>query len=146
MNRYVIKDQEKYNSGEVVQAFDTKSFTMLQVQKDTNGKMCQVIGKQQAYTQVHLCFTGASVLNLSSENTQELVKTGKLACIEYRSSGALDNNGKIMPLKDQIEKGLARKIEVVAWLKDGFNVGATTEDAYEIHINADSSNKLVPLE
>lgn len=144
--RYVIKDTQAYENGQVVQAFDTKSFSMLQVQKDKNGKMCQVISNLKPYTQVHMCFSGADVLNISSEATREAVKTGMYEGDHFSSSGAKDNNGNVLTLAEQIKRGVARKTHVLIKIKDGATIGSTNEWDYDRLVISDNCNKLVPLE
>lgn len=146
MSRYVIKDTQAYDKGQVVQAFDTKSFTMLQVQKDKDGKLCQVISNLKPYTQVHMCFSGADVLNISSEATRIAVKEGLYEGDHFSSSGAKDTNGNVMTLQDQIKKGVARKTHVLIRVKDMSLLGSTKEMDYDMLIISDSCNQLVPLE
>ena len=138
-------DLPKYERGEIALAINTNTGERLQVQKNKDGVMCQVISNLKPYTELHMCFSGANVLNASSEETREAVRTGIYEGDHFSSSGARNEKGEPLSLAEQIKKGVARKTHILIKIKDMAKVGSTNEEDYDRLVVSDSCNELRPL-
>ena len=99
------------------------------------GVPCMVISTLKAYTGVKLYDNNASELNLTEQETKELI--AKHTLIVYRSSGATDEHGDTLTRAEQIKRGVARSIEL------GYD--AEQNKAYIIKDNSASYGEQVEL-
>lgn len=121
----ISKEQhEQLLKGGVAVAIDMSNLSKVKVAM-YNGVPCAVIATQKAYTGVKLYDSNSSDLNLTQEETKELIAKHELTV--YRSSGAVDEHGETLTRAEQIKRGVARKI-VVAYIKEE-NRAIIKEDA-----------------
>lgn len=74
------------------------------------GVPCMVISTLKAYSGVKLYDNSSSELNLTEQETKDLI--AKKSLIVYRSSGATDEHGETLTRAEQIKRGVARAIEL----------------------------------
>ena len=99
------------------------------------GVPCMVISTLKAYSGVKLYDNSSSELNLTEQETKELI--AKHTLVVYRSSGATDEHGDTLTRAEQIKRGVARAIEL------GYD--AETQKAYIIKDNSASYGERVEL-
>lgn len=107
----ISKEQsEIISKGGVALAVDMSTLSKVRVAL-VDGKPCKVITTQRAYTGVKLYDSNNTDLNLTQEETKELLDKHEI--VVYRSSGAVDEKGETLTRAEQIKRGVARKIKVV---------------------------------
>ena len=100
-----------------------------------DGVPCMVISTLKAYSGVKLYDNSSSELNLTEQETKDLIKNHEL--IVYRSSGATDEHGETLTRAEQIKRGVARAIQL------GYD--AEQNKAYIIKDNSASYGEEVEL-
>ena len=103
------ENQDIINNGGVALAVNMQDLSRVKVAL-VGGVPCMVISTQKAYTGVKLYDNNASELNLTEQETKELI--AKHTLVVYRSSGATDEHGETLTRAEQIKRGVARAIEL----------------------------------
>ena len=107
---FISKDNaETLNKGGVALAVNMTDLSRVKVAL-VDGVPCMVISTLKAYTGVKMYDSKSSELNLTEQETKDLIKNQKI--IVYRSSGATDEHGETLTRAEQIKRGCARVIEV----------------------------------
>ena len=122
------------NAGGVALAVNMTDLSRVKVAL-VDGVPCMVISTLKAYTGVKLYDNNSSELNLTEQETKELI--AKHSLIVYRSSGATDEHGETLTRAEQIKRGVARAIEL------GYD--AEQNKAYIIKDNSASYGEQVAL-